>query len=599
MLRHILLIFSTIFAVISAYGASFTVNAPRQVIKGNKFNITYSLENASGSGFKSPDVQGWKYLYGASMSQSMSSYSVNGKVTSSSSQSYTMTYKAEKEGTYTVGSATIVVDGKTYKTKPFKLQILPPDKSASNGSNQSQSVQVYDIDSQSTEKSVNKNDVFVRIILSKNSAYEQEGILCTIRLYTKYNIVSFMPTLQPSFNGFISQEIPITSQINRLENYKGENYMVADLKQCILFPQQTGKLSITSGNYNVTVVQYEMVRSIFGQMRRPVEKQIEIKSNNGTINISALPEPRPADFIGAVGSFKATAKMLNNNLKTNDSGTLRLTISGTGNLKNIKNPSVEFPSQFDVYDPQVTVDANPNGSSLLGSVTIDYAFVPQYVGKFTVKPITFSYYDINKKKYERVTLSGYDLNVAKGKFSGNSSVADLNQNKDILYIKRGDLKLHDINNVILYKWWYVFAYIVPFMLFALVLFYYRKLIKERANVTLMKTKKANKVATKRLKNARVLMGKNKTDEFYEELLRALWGYLSDKLAIPVSELNRDNIKNELDKYGVVESVIETAIDILDRCEFARYSSVKGENDMSNIYKEACELIDKIENTKRK
>ena len=171
---------------------------------------------------KSPDVQGCKYLYGPSMSQSMSSYSVNGKVTSSSSQSYTMTYKAEKEGTYTVGSATIVVDGKTYKTKPFKLQILPPDKSASNGSNQSQSVQVYDIDSQSSGKSVNKNDVFVRIILSKNSAYEQEGILCTIRLYTKYNIVSFMPTLQPSFNGFISQEIPITSQINRLENYKGE-----------------------------------------------------------------------------------------------------------------------------------------------------------------------------------------------------------------------------------------------------------------------------------------------------------------------------------------------------------------------------------------
>lgn len=598
MLRHILLIFSIIIGF-TASGASFTVNAPKQVIKGNKFNITYSLENASGTGFKSPDVQGCKYVYGPSVSQSMSSYNVNGKVTTSSSQSYTMTYKAEKEGTYTIGSASIIVDGKTYRTKPFKLEILPPDKSASNGSSQNQSVQVYDIDSQSTGKSINKNDVFVRIILSKSSAYEQEGILCTIRLYTKYNIVSFMPTLQPSFNGFISQEVPITTQINQLENYKGENYMVADLKQCILFPQQTGKLTITSGNYNVTVVQYEMVRSIFGQMRRPVEKQIEIKSNNGTINISALPEPRPADFIGAVGSFRATSEMLNKNLKTNESGTLRLTISGTGNIKNIKNPNVDFPSQFDVYDPQVTVDANPNGSSLSGSVTIDYAFVPQYVGKFNVKPITFSYYDINKKKYERINLNGHELNVAKGKFSGNTTVADVNQNKDISYIKRGDLKLHALNNIIIYKWWYSFAYIIPLILFAAVLFYYRKLIKERSNVTLMKTKKANKVATKRLKNARVLMGRNKTDDFYEELLRALWGYLSDKLVIPVSELNRDNIKNELDKYGVVECDIDRAIDILDKCEFARYSSVKGENDMSNLYTEACELIDKIENTKRK
>ena len=597
MLRR-LFFFLTITTSLTVLGASFSVNAPRQVIQGNKFNITYVLENASGSGFKAPDVKGCKFLYGPSVSQSMSSYNINGKVSQSSSESYTMTYKAEAAGTYSVGAATIIVDGKHLTTKPFQIQVLPPDKSAqaNNQQHQSQSVQVYDIDTQTSDKSVNKNDVFVRIILSKSQAYEQEGLSCTIKLYTKYNIQQFMPTLQPSFNGFISQELPITSSINRIENYNGENYMVADLKQCILFPQQSGKLTITSGNYDLTVIQYETVRSLFGMIRRPVEKQIKVKSNSASINILPLPEPRPADFCGAVGNFTASASLVNNNLKTNESGAVRLVIKGTGNVKNIKTPTVTFPTQFDVYDPQVDVKANPSGNSLTGSMTIDYAFVPQYVGKFNIEPITFSVFNLATKKYEQIKVGGYAVNVAKGL---GTSGREVSQNNDILFVKKGDLSLMSGNYIIVNSVWYLIAYLLPLVAFVLVLFFYRKLIKQRANVALMKTKKANKVANRRLKTARSLMAKNKRDEFYEELLRAIWGYLSDKLTIPVSELNRDNIKSELEKYGADNASTESVIATLDQCEFARYSSMNDDSDMATVYNEACELINKIENVKKK
>ena len=600
--RNIAMLLIMMLLPISVLGAaSFKAVAPKQVIQGNKFNITFELENAEGTSFKSPNVGGCKLLYGPSVSHMMSSSFINGKSSSSSSESYTMTYRAEKAGKYTVGSATISVGGKVYKTNPFTLEILPPDKSATQSGAQSQGgVQIYDVDSQSAGKSVGKNDVFVRIILSKSSAYEQEGIMCTIKLYTKYNIQQVMATRQPTFDGFISQELPITSSINRIENYKGENYMVADLKQCILFPQQSGKLTINSGNYDLTVIQYENIRSFFGIMRQPVEKKIQVRSNSASIVINPLPQPKPADFIGAVGQFTANLEMVNKQYRTNEAGTLRFTLKGQGNLKNVKTPTFEFPSQFDVYDPQTTVNANPSGNSLSGSVQIDYAFVPQYVGKFQIPSSTISYFDPNAKKYVQLSLKGFDMNVEKG--SGTSNVGrEIKQNTDILHIKTGDLDLVPVNDVILVtRGGYVLWYVIPLLLFAAVLFYYRKSIKERANVALMKNKRANKVAAKRLKLGRQLMEKQQRDRFYEEMLRALWGYLSDKLTIPVSQLNRDNISAELRTFGISEELNKQILDLLDECEFARYAkSEENGNDMSEVYQKACDSINQVENTKRK
>ncbi|MGN0206129.1 MAG: BatD family protein, partial [Muribaculaceae bacterium] len=251
-LRIILVAMLLLFPVV-AVAASFTVSAPRQVIKGRQFQVTYTLENAEGSNIKAADIPGAKLLFGPSESSSYSMSIINGKREQKSTVEYTYTYRAEKEGKYNIKGATINVGGKAISSQGFTIEILPPDKNADNSGNSRGSVHIDDISSQSADRDVSANDVFVRIILSKPSVYEQEATVCTIKLYTKYQISQFAPTLQPSFNGFLIEDLPIKSQINDIENVNGQNYMVAELKRCILYPQQSGKLTITSGNYDLTV----------------------------------------------------------------------------------------------------------------------------------------------------------------------------------------------------------------------------------------------------------------------------------------------------------------------------------------------------------
>ena len=586
---------------VSAEGVSFTARAPRQVVQGNRFSVAYTLRNGEGSGFAAPEIEGATKIYGPAVSTSYSQQWVNGVSSSSSSVEYTMTYRADKAGKYTVGAASVSVDGKRYSTKPFTIEILPPDKSAQGGTQQSGGVQFDDPNTQSAGKEVSSKDLFVRIAMSKTNVYEQEVVVCTIKLYTKYQISQFMPTLQPSFNGFLIEELPITASLNQVEHVNGENYMVAELKKCILFPQQSGKLTITSGNYDVTVVQYEKIRSIFGYVQQPVEKQLKVKSNSATVNITPLPSPRPATFNGAVGRYSITSAVNPQQLKTNEAATYKFNISGSGNIKYIKSPVIDFPSQFEVYDPQSNINANPNGSTVSGSVAFEYTFIPQFVGKYTIPSVAFTYFDTEKKSYVTLNTEAYNLTVAKG--SGAPAVSKSGgieqKNKDILHIKLGDLNLEKQHSYLLDSFSYWLWYIVPVLAVAALLFYYRKSLKERANLQLMRTKRANKVAQKRLKLARKYMQQNDSNNFYSETLKAVWGYLSDKLGIPGSELTRDNISAELEKYGVDEEVSKSVIDVLDKCEFAQYAPELSGNDMGDVLQHAADVMDQLENTKKK
>ena len=581
---------------------SFTAHAPRQVIQGNKFNVTYVLRNAEGSNFKEPQVNGATKLYGPSLSTSYSSEWVNGKSSSSSSQEYTILYRADKEGTYTIDAATIDADGKRYSTKPVTIQILPPDKSSSDNSadSRNQGVRIDDIDTQSASKPLSTKDLFVRIEMSKQKVYEQEAVVCTIKLYTKYQISQFMTTLQPSFDGFLIEELPISNNLNNVEHLNGENYMVAELKKCILFPQKSGKLTITSGNYDVTAVQYESIRSLFGTIRQPVERKLQVKSNSASVNILPLPTPKPASFNGAVGEFTVTTSVKPNTFKTYEAATYIYTIAGSGNVKYLTAPTVNFPSQFDVYDPQSTVNAKPNGSTVKGSMKFEYTFIPQYVGEYEIPASEFTYFNPSKGKYVTVNVPGQKFNVAKGVGSASVTKKDLElKNKDILHIKTGDLNLKKDHSMYLSSFAYWLWYILPVALLVSLLWYYRKTLKARSNVELMKNKRANKVAKKRLKQARAFMEANDSNKFHAEILKALWGYLSDKLTIPVSELNKENITSELEKYGAEENVVKDVMAILDKCEFAQYAPELGGSNMKEVYDEASDIMDKLESTKRK
>lgn len=591
-----------ISAVANAADVSFSVDYPRQVVQGNKFQISFSLRNAEGNGFKAPEVGGCKLLYGPSKSSSYSSQWVNGVSSSSSSEEYTMVYRADQAGKYTVGAATVSVGGKQYSTKPFTIEILPPDRSAQQGNNRgNQSVQIDNANTQTADKQVSSKDLFVRIILSKSNVYEQEAVVCTIKLYTKYQISQFIANIQPSYNGFLIEELPVSPNLNEIEHVNGENYMVAELKKCILFPQQSGKLTITSGTYDVTVVQYEQFRTPFGIMRQPVEKQLQVKSNTSSVNILPLPEPKPASFNGAVGNFTVSTEIKPQVLKTFEAATYSYIIRGSGNIKYLKSPTIGFPSQFDVYDPQNNINAKPSGNTVSGTVTIDYTFIPQFVGKYEIPGTEFTYFNPATRKYETLTTEKYDLTVAKG--SGAASQAPKGgieqKNRDILHIKTGDLHLKQQHSYAVEGFGYWLWYIIPLILLAAVLFYYRKALKARSDMQLMRTKRANKVAQKRLRAAKQWMRAGDKNKFYAEVLTALWGYLSDKIQIPVSELNKENISAELANYGAADEVIAAVIEVLNNCEFAQYAPELSGNDMESIYSAAADAMDKLENTKRK
>ena len=591
-----------ISVVANAADVSFSVDYPRQVVQGNKFQISFSLRNAEGNGFKAPEVGGCKLLYGPSKSSSYSSQWVNGVSSSSSSEEYTMVYRADQAGKYTVGAATVSVGGKQYSTKPFTIEILPPDRSAQQGNNRgSQSVQIDNANTQTAGKQVSSKDLFVRIILSKSNVYEQEAVVCTIKLYTKYQISQFIANIQPSYNGFLIEELPVSPNLNDIEHVNGENYMVAELKKCILFPQQSGKLTITSGTYDVTVVQYEQFRTPFGIMRQPVEKQLQVKSNTSSVNILPLPEPKPASFNGAVGNFTVSTEIKPQVLKTYEAATYSYIIRGSGNIKYLKSPTIGFPSQFDVYDPQNNINAKPSGSTVSGTVTIDYTFIPQFVGKYEIPGTEFTYFNPATRKYETLTTQKYDLTVAKG--SGSASQAPKGgieqKNRDILHIKTGDLHLKQEHSYAVEGFGYWLWYIIPLLLLAAVLFYYRKALKARSDMQLMRTKRANKVAQKRLRAAKQWMRAGDKNKFYAEVLTALWGYLSDKIQIPVSELNKENISAELTNYDATDEVIAAVIEVLNNCEFAQYAPELSGNDMESIYSAAADAMDKLENTKRK
>ena len=587
--------------VCMARAASFSVNAPSQVVEGTKFNVTFVLNNGEGSGFIPPEVSGAKLIYGPSVSHSSVSSWVNGKSSHSTSEEYTMMYKATQSGKCHIGAASIVVDGKRYSTRAVTINVLPA------GSKQPSQQQQHtpgaptpysDPMTQSADKDVSGKDIFVRIEMSKPRVYEQQAVVCTIKLYTKYQISQFMPTLQPSFDGFLIEEIPVQPSLNKVETLNGERYMTAVLKKCILYPQQSGNLTISSGNYDVSVVQFDTFRSIFGTISNPVEKNLKVTSNKATVHILPLPEPKPASFTGAVGKFNVTTELKPaTGLKTYSAAIYRYIISGTGNIKYIKAPEINFPEQFDVYDPKTDVQVNDGAGDMSGRVVMDYTFIPQYAGEFDIPASEFSYFDPDAGKYVTVNLQARHLTVAKGE--GQPSNHYRMKNMDIRPIKSGDLGLKKSHGYIVDNWSYWLWFLLPLLALTALLLYYRKQLKERADVRRMRSKRASKVAQHRLKAARGFASRGDSGGFYAEMLTAMWGYMSDKLSIPVSELSKDNINAELEKYGIDEQLRKESMDLIDKCEFAQYAPELASDDMNAVLDEAAGVIDRLESVKRK
>lgn len=607
-MKKILIIMTLLAAWLAAAAQSFQVVPPRNVIAGQRFQVTFRLTNGEGSGLNAPAITGCKLLSPSPGVSTMQSYQyVNGQSSSTTTVDYTFTYRAEKEGTFTIPAATINVDGKKLSTQPAKFNILPADKApaqsgAQGGYGGYPQVRVDDADSQNdTSKPISKDDIFVRIILNKNHAYEQEAIECVIKLYTKYErINSFMMTSPPTFDGFLIEEVDAQSMLNQVEHYNGQNYITAVLKRCIIFPQKSGKLTINSGKYDLSVVQLERVSNGWFYSARPVEKSVRLQPYTSTVDITPLPAPRPAGFTNAVGRFQFESSLNPSQLRTGEAASLTYVLTGTGNIKYIEPAKPEIPSEFEQYTPKTDTRARVSGNTVTGTMTVDYTIVPQSVGNFRIPAQEFVYFDPAAKKYVTLRAEGYDVEVSKG--SGTTISAEQREieakNTDILHIKTGDKGLSKSYTPVIRLWWYwaLFGLVLAALIAAL----YAASRRDRLNADVAgrRNARANKVARKRLKAAEGFMKNHQSDKFYEETLRAMWGYLSDKLNIPASQLTRDNIVARLTAKGVAPELADRVISILDRCEMARYTpDSSAESSVEALYNETADTINSIEKAK--
>lgn len=599
MKRFIIFIFLTLLVGVTAIQAqvNFTVKPPSRVYEGQRFPVTFRLTNADGSDLKVSQINGCSLLYGPSVSQSQSYQVVNGRASSTSATEYTYYYKADKAGTFTIPAATIVADGKHLSTKAVTFTVHSIQDANTPASQRP--VDVDDVDTQAAGRRVNSDDVFVRIILSKSSAYEQEAIGCTIKLYTKYSISSFLPTRQPAFDGFLIQEVDVQPSLNQMETYNGQNYMTAVLKKCIIFPQKSGKLNINSGNYDISVVQYDNVNMGMFQVRQPKEAKIKVNSNSASINILPLPQPQPDGFTGAVGTFRVDSRLVGNSFRTNDPATLIYTISGSGNIKYVKEPVIDFPTEFEQYTPKSDIEAEVHGNDVTGSMTVEYTFVPQSVGEFTIGSDKFVYFNPQTKQYVTLNTPTYPIKVVKGVSAPVTTDQKNveNKNSDIRHIYLGDKTPMKQHHLVVLESWYWILYLGLLIVAIAIMAINRRNAKLNADVTGRRTAKASKVARRRLKAAEGFMKSGDSDKFYEEMLHAIWGYLSDKLSMPVSQLSRDNISATLASKGYSEENANDIVTVLDDCEMARYTPDSSSH-MDSVYERGVNAINKLESNKK-
>ena len=552
MMRKVILFFILISTVIGAWadGITFTANAPEVVVSGDQFRLSYTINSQKVRDFRAPNIQGFEVLMGPSRSTQSSTQIINGNITSTSTITFTYILMADKEGTYKIPGATIVADGDNYTSNSVEIKVLPPDQSAgsSNGSSSNSSR------NQANSGKITDKELFITATASKTNLYEQEAILLTFKVYTQVNLTQLHGDT-PDLKGFHTQEVELPQQKTfSLEHYNGRNYNTTIWQQFVLFPQRSGKLEIPSVTFEGTVSQRVASADPFDAFFNGgnyVNINKKLVTPKLTIDVKELPEGKPANFSGGVGEFTISSSISTQELKTNDAVTIKLVISGTGNMKLINTPEIGFPQDFEIYDPKVDNKFNLTRNGLAGSKVIEYLAIPRHAGTYTIPPIEFSYFDLKSQSYKTLKTDAYTLNVAKGEGNSDQVVANFTSKEDlkvlgqdIRYIKTGETNLTPKDNYFFGSMSYYMWYLIPLALFIAFMMVYRKQAMENANVAKVRTKKANKVAIKRMKNAGKLLADKNSAAFYDEVLKALWGYISDKLSMPISQLSKDNIEEE-------------------------------------------------------
>ncbi|MFW5687411.1 MAG: BatD family protein [Bacteroidota bacterium] len=581
----------------AADSVEFSASAPAEVAVGERFRLVFQV-NKRPSEFNPPAFSGFRILSGPSQSTSTSMQIINGRTTVNESFSYTYILEAVSEGTFTIPPASIVADGDDYQSNQLTISVKPGTSAPSPGASQSQPSQVSD------------QDLFIRATPSKTNPYQGEQVIVTYTIFTRINVNQYSINKLPSFQGYWTENISSSGQPQtRTQVIDGQTYRVAEIYRVAVFAQRSGELTIDP-------MEVELLVSLPGQRRqslfdeffggspfdrgRTINKLVE--SNSVTLNVRPLPvQNQPATFSGMVGSdFTVEATLSPEELDANDAANLKITISGKGNMKMTESPELNFPPNLEVFDPNVTDNIRNTTSGVSGSRTFEYVMIPRTGGEFVIPSWDFVYFDPSARQYVTRQTPEFTLQVSGDELTSATAPGTASQeaiktiSTDIRFIHTGKTKLLPEGSIFVASNLFWILLILPFLLFAFFVIYWRNHIKLRSNEELLRNKRAEKLARKRLKKARVFMEKKQENEFYDEIFRALWGYLSDKLSIPVSILNKENVAGAFKAKKVDQELSDNFINTLNDCEFARFAPGEKEDRMADIYQKALDTIITIE-----
>ncbi|MBN3034672.1 MAG: protein BatD [Bacteroidales bacterium] len=582
---------------------SFSATTKREVRVGERFNLVYKI-NAEGTGFTGPEIKDFTVHSGPHTSSSSSIQIINGQVTRSFEYTYTYVISAVSEGQYTIPPARIKVGGKWIESNAVAIRVVKVTSTTPQGGGQNQGQ--ADI----------RDQVFIRVSADKSSCYQGEGIVVTYKLYTQHPITQIDVKKMSSFPGFWSKNLLGDNENLRQYNeyYNGREYLVAEVRKVALFPQRSGDLTIEplelsclarirqqrQRRYNDPFFDSFFNDPFFGGYQNV---PLELKSNPLPIRVNPLPSTnKPADFTGAVGKFEMKAVADKNRLKANEAINVKITVSGTGNIELLELPDIAFPPDFETYDPKITENINATDRGISGSKTFEYLLIPRNPGEFRISPVRFSYFDPSSLSYKTLSSDGFSFIVEKGEgTSSGVAYSGINQEDiryigtDILHIKTRIPHFMVTRSFFFGSLQFYLLLLLPLLLFLAFVIIWKKELRKRSDLALVRNRKATQVARKRLKNALYLLKEKNQDAFYVEISQAMWGYLSDKFSIPMAQLSMDTVSETLEAKHVSQDRIQQFLDTLNRCEFERFAPHRDASSMDQIYQEAVRFISELEN----
>jgi len=584
-LRYVLVLLPLLLYSFSIFAqGSFTASLDKKKISVNStFQITFTLTNTDGKNFTPPSLSDFSVLSGPNQSTNMQY--INGNMSRSIAFSYYL--KPNKEGTFTIAPASIVVGGKAISSNSVTVEVTKAD-----AKEKTQQGGEQDINSQISD------NVFLRLIVDKKEVNQGEQITATYKLYYRATMGNTSVVEAPAYTGFWTQEleVPENTQFSS-EVYEGVQFNVSIVKKDALFSQRGGELQIEPMELQTYVRVQTNNRGFFSTYQ---DYPYKFKSNAVKIKVKPLPAGAPLSFNGAVGEYSMEVALDKTVTKPDEPVTLKVSISGTGNIKMLDVPKINLPADLETFDPKSSEKISKKNNIISGSKSYEYLVIPRRGGQFKIPPVEFSYFDLRKQEYVTLQSQEYIINVeGESTVSSTPSITGINKEEvellgeDIRYIKTGEVNLKKRNDYFLTSWMFGGMYATPFLLFTLLFAYKRREEKLSGNTALLKNRRANKEATKRLKQAKKYLGEQNRKAFYDEITRAIWGYLGDKLNISQSALSREQIQLVLTEKKIAPETIQLVFKTLDAAEMALFSPVS-DGEMKKGYDDANEIISKLD-----